>query len=322
MPVAGGGAVIRPPAAAVQAADPTDPTSSGVVGTADPSTVTDTSTTTTTTDTTTPAATTPADPDTFMGSAADNAQDALNYGIPDTTQGEQFEQEEQAAWAAQGNTGNPFAGWTLPPSEAGDFWQLYTQAEAFASNTGWQYLPTPTQLTNMIANGMATANSQQVMQYFASLMPQSAQAAMPYASLGMSATQYAQSQENLGDTLYGLTGQSDFGAAGLGAIEQTALYQNWTSQQLSDYIQQNPALASKYGYLAEGYTYQTFQTYKQQNAQALQSRFGVGYTDANAMTALAEPLSTFHASGGPFGEYQPYSTSTESIATGRQSAVR
>jgi hypothetical protein len=308
MPVAGGGAVSQDPVSGAAAAladagsSPTPPPPP-------------------TTPPTPSAPSGPADPNDFLGGPDSGS---LNYGIPDTTQGEQFLQEEQAAWAAQGGAagGNPFAGWTLPAGDAGDFWQLYTQAETFAANTGWKYLPTPAQLTTALSQGLATANSQQVFQYFASLMPTSAQQAMPYAALGMSATQYAQAQENMGDTLYSLTGQTDFSAAGLGAIESTALYQNWTSAQLSDYIQQNPTLKSQYGYLAQGYTYQTFQTYKQQNAQALSSRFGTGYTDANAMTALADPLSSFHASGGAFGQYQPYSPSTENIATGRQSSVR
>jgi hypothetical protein len=138
----------------------------------------------------------------------------------------------------------------------------------------------------------------------------------------MNATTYAQATENVGDALYSVTGQTDFAAAGLGAISAQAMNQGWNSGQITDYILKNPTLASQYGYLKAGYTYQTFQNYQITNAQALKQRFGNNYTQANAIESVTNPLTSFAATGVAFGEYTPYSPSTENIQTGRQSSIR
>jgi hypothetical protein len=263
----------------------------------------------------------PSDATAFSNPATANASGDLGYGIPDTSQGAQFLEEEQAAAAARGG-GNPFAGWTLPPEYAGDFWQLYTQAETFAANTGWKYLLTPQQLIQGLQQGMADANSLQVYQWMASLLPQDVQQAMPWAALGMNATQYSQAQANVGDALYSVTGQTDFNAAGLGAIGAQAMFQGWSSGQITDYILKNPTLANQYGYLKVGQNYQQFQTYQIQNRQALTQRFGTGFTQAQAIESLTSPTQAFTASGGAFGQYVPYSPSSTNVATGRQSTQR
>jgi hypothetical protein len=252
-----------------------------------------------------------------LGSSA-----TINYGVPDTSQGATFELEEQAAAAARGESVKQlWSGFNLPPQYAGDFWQLYTQAETFAANTGWKYLPSPQQLLQALKSGMATANSLAVFQYFAKETGVNL-TKEPWAALGMNATQYSQSQANMGDSLYGLTGHTSFAQAGLGAIQQQAMFQNWNSQQLSDYILQNPGLKAKYGYLGYGYTYNTYQAYKTTNAQALKQRYGNSFTDANAIQSIADPTTAFHAQGGAFGQFAPYTQSTQNIATGRQSSVR
>lgn len=249
-------------------------------------------------------------------------QSLLNYGIPATSQGAQFELEEQAAAAARGQSyAALWAGFKLPAKDAGDFWQLYSLAETFASNTGWKYLPSPKQLLAAINAGMATANQLSVFQYFAKQSGVNEQK-MPWAGLGMSATQYAQSTANMGDTLYSLTGKSTFEDAGLGAIADTAMFQNWTSQQIQDYIQKNPTLNKQYGYLQYGQNYTQFQNYKVQNAQSLQQRYGHQYTDQQAISNLGDPLNSFHASGGTFGESVPYVAASSQLPTGRQSSVR
>jgi hypothetical protein len=126
----------------------------------------------------------------------------------------------------------------------------------------------------------------------------------------------------MGDSLYGLTGHTDFTSAGLAGLESTAMYQQWTPQQLQDYILQNPQLSQKYGYLKAGYTFNTYQQYKLTNATALKQRYGTQYTDAQAIQSLTEPQTAFHAQGGTFGEFQPYVQSQTTIPTGRQSSVR
>lgn len=256
-----------------------------------------------------------------LGSSVTNTS-LLNYGIPDTSQGAQFELEEQAAAAARGQSyAALWAGFKLPAKDAGDFWQLYSLAETFASNTGWKYLPTPQQLLTAMNSGMADANQLNVFQYFAKQTGVN-QTKMPWAGLGMNSTQYAQSTANLGDTLYSLTGQSTFAAAGLGAIEDQAMFQNWSPQQIQDYIQKTPALNSKYGYLALGQNYTQFQAWKTENAQSLTQRYGTKYTQAQAIQELGAPLQSFHAEGGVFGESVPYVSASSTMPTGRQSSVR
>jgi hypothetical protein len=260
---------------------------------------------------------TTADTTSPLGSSA-----TINYGLPDTSQGAQFELEEEAAAAARGQSyASLWAGFKLPAKDAGDFWQLYSLAETFASNTGWKYLPTPQQLLTALGQGMATANQLSVFQYFAKVSKVN-QTTMPWAALGMSATQYGQTSANQADTVFELTGKDSFAAAGLGGVEQTALFNNWTSQQLQDYIEKNPTLNKQYGYLALGQNYQQFAAWKQSNASTLEQRYGTKYTDAQAIQELGSPLQTFHAQGGVFGESVPYVAASSTMPTGRQSSVR
>lgn len=249
-------------------------------------------------------------------------QAVINYGLPTTSQGAQFELEEEAAAAARGQSyASLWAGFKLPAKDAGDFWQLYSLAETFASNTGWKYLPTPQQLLSALGQGMATANQLSVFQYFAKQSKVN-ETLMPWAALGMNATQYGQTAANQADTVFELTGQSSFEAAGLGGIQAQALFNNWTSQQLQDYIEKNPALSNKYGYLKYGQNFQQFAAWKQSNANTLEQRYGTKYTDQQAIQELGSPLQTFHAQGGVFGESVPYVAASSTMPTGRQSSVR
>src|SRR5580692_9575158 len=116
----------------------------------------------------------------------------IGYGIPDTSTGAQFMLEEQAAAAARGQTASSlWAGFTLPPSMAGDFWSVYSMAETFAANTGWKYLPTPQAIEDIIKAGQVN-NPLAAFTFFAAAMTPQQRAAMPWASLGMSSTQYNQ----------------------------------------------------------------------------------------------------------------------------------
>ena len=241
----------------------------------------------------------------------------LDYGMAPTSQAQQFITEETEAGSARGG-GNPLKGWTLPAWAAGDFWSVYSMAEQFAANTGWKYLPTPQMIVSLIKGG--NFKPQDVFNWMATVMK--VPKTMPWAGLGMSATQYNQASANLGDSIYSLTGKGTAAEAGLAGIEQTALFNGWTSAHLQNFIQQNPALNKQYGYLSLGYNYQTFQTYKQSNAQALKARYGNSFTDQQAISNIAAPEASFHASGGAFGQYAPYTQSQTKIASGFSSAVR
>jgi hypothetical protein len=253
---------------------------------------------------------------------AAQSQGFINMGIPDTSLGGQFEGEEWAAAQARGQSwAQLWAGFKLPAKDAGDFWTLYAAAESFAGNTSWKYLPTPQQLLSMMNSGMANDNTLQLMSYFTKITKVNT-TLMPWAPMGLSSTQYSQALANVGDALYETTGQSSFATAGLGAIEDQAMLQGWSSTQLSDYIQKNPTLNKQYGYLQYGQNFQQFSQWKSQNAQSLEQRYGPKYSQAQAIQELGAPLQAFHAQGGVFGESVPYVSASSTMPTGRQSSVR
>lgn len=258
-----------------------------------------------------------------LGSGTDSATQAaeLLYGIPSSSQGAQFLLEEKAASAAVGSRVDPFAGWKMPAGAAGDFWQLFSQAETFAANTGWRNLLSPRQLISAWQAGMATADQTTLFAYFARVAKVDTNK-MPWAATGLNATQYAQAQNNLKDAVFALTGKSDFASAGLGGIETQALSQGWTQAHLSDYIQQNAGLNAQYGWLQHGLDYQGFANYKIQNADTLKSRYGAQFTDAQSLANLSSPLASFHAQGGAFGQQVPFVAADSKIPTGMASAVR
>ena len=246
-------------------------------------------------------------------------------GVPASSEGATFVAEEQSAYEAQGGaqSGNPFAGWSLPPQYAGDFWQLYSQAQTFAANTGWKYLLTPQQLNQGLAAGMADASSETLFAWMAQVTGVDT-TAQPWALTGLNATQYSQAANALNDTVFELTGKDDWASAGLDQSQlATAITQGWSAGQITDYIQKNPALNSQYGYLQYGMTsYNQFQNYQLTNKQALSERYGNSFTSQQAIQNLASPLSTFKASGGAFGQFQPYVQSPTTMPTGNQSRVR
>ncbi len=219
-------------------------------------------------------------------------------------------------------TGNVPPGYS-PPSAfpSGDFWNLLSLAEQFANSVGWRYMPTEAELEAALSAGAANWDQLQTFSYFAQQTGVDL-SKMPWAAQGMTVTQYNQQFGNLQDTLYGLTGQDTFAAAGLGAIQQQALEQGWSPQRITDYILQNPQLKAQYGYLAFGYNYTSFQAYKAQNADSLRSRFGHGFTDQNAIQNLSDPLAQFHAQGSAFGQQAPFVASQAAPAQGRQSSIR
>jgi hypothetical protein len=246
-----------------------------------------------------------------------------NYGIPTTSEGQTFLQEEQAAAAARGQ-GNPFAGWTMPKSMGGDFWSFFQLAETFAANTGWKHLLTPQQLVAGINAGINLQDQGAIFAWMAQTTGVDT-AAMPWAATGMNSTQYQQATGTLSDTVFELTGQGDWAKAGLDAgTLNKALMQGWSAQRIRDYIVSNPAASAQYGYLKFGQTgtYQAFQDYKRNNAAELSSRFGADYTDQNAIANLSDPLTAFHAQGSAFGQQTPFIAAPAAASEGFQSAIR
>jgi hypothetical protein len=227
--------------------------------------------------------------------------------LPDDTAGGQFIIDEADAAKARGG-GNPFQGFRLPNNvSATDYMALVSAATTFASNAGWKYFPTPVQLqwglqhglADLAAGGTGSAGvgSNALTQWFASLSGTAT--SIPWAANGMSKQAWDTNTNNINASVLDMTGQSSWAAAGLDpTMMNEAIAQSWSQSEISDHIMQNSTLAAKYGYLAQGLTYQSFQAYKSTNQATLQSRYGNGFTDQQAISNMQNPLTAFTAQGG------------------------
>lgn len=234
----------------------------------------------------------------------------------------QFIEDELDAAKARGS-GDPFAGFKLPTNvSTTDYFTLVAAAEKFAANSGWQYFPTPNDLLWALQNGekvWGAGNTVQLNGWFA--WRAGVLDTMPWAAQGISKQQWDQSTNQVNNMVLDLTGQSSWAAAGLDpAMLTTALAQGWSSSDIQNHILQNPTLAAKYGYLQEGLTYNSFQAYKATNQAALQSRYGSGFTDANAIQNMQNPLAAFNATGGAVDTTK--SKQTQQAQAGGQSSIR
>lgn len=212
---------------------------------------------------------------------------------------------------------NPWAGFSLPGADVSAFMSMIGQVETWMANVGYdnRYMPNPLQMQYAVEHHLAD-NPYALWQYFS----QQTQAGndVPSAQYGMTMDQYQKTTEAISNALFDATGQTDWAAAGLDdATRQKAIQNGWTSTQLSSYIQQNPTLNSKYGYLQYGYTYNTYNQWKQSNKSQAQLFYGQTPTDANYLELLANPKTAATSSGNSVQE----SPSTVA-ATGRQSFIR
>lgn len=232
--------------------------------------------------------------------------------------------EVEGAEARQGGGKyqNPFAGFKLPAQYAGDFWNFVNMVETFASNTSYRYMLTGAQILTGLKSGIYAQGQNAVFQWMSNLT--GAGKVMPWAPTGLNATQYVQQTANLDETVSEMTGK-DWAGLGLSqTLRDTIINNGWTtnSTALTNLLMKQAGFAQNYGWLNYGYNYQTFQAYKSQNQQALAQRYGVKFTDQQAVQNIAAPLQQFHASGGVFGESVPFVASTSAMPTGHQSAIR
>lgn len=112
--------------------------------------------------------------------------------LADTAQAEQFFSEEWNAAFARGgaHAKDPFAGWSLPPGEAGDFWTLYSEVENYAANTGWRNLASPQMLTQLLAQGASSWDSFTLFSYLGSYHGFGNAQAQPWGLVGMNHTDF------------------------------------------------------------------------------------------------------------------------------------
>jgi hypothetical protein len=189
-----------------------------------------------------------------------------------------------------------------------DFMSVVGYAEQFAAATGWKYFP-PAALLRDIATFAPTA--QQAWSVMFDRMPQAAQQAHPGALFGMDSNTYLQSQSRYQDMLEQYTGNRDVDPA----ILRQALAENWSTTHFTSWMQKDPGVLSKAGWVKYGYDFTSWTNYKQQNKQAITNRYGAAsatgsFADTYYLQNLANPLTRFDTQSaqvryGQQGSQQP-----------------
>jgi hypothetical protein len=217
--------------------------------------------------------------------------------------------------ATNGKTGL-LKGWKLPPGTSEhDFFALLSDAEKFASITGWKYFPTPQQLVSGLKAGLIGQGSDAI---FAWLGRQAGVTqSMPWAAQGLDKATWQKKSGSINDIYEEATGNR---LSDTDPLLQQAMNEHWTGEQFQMHLQKDPGLAKKYPYLAYGMDYQSWQTYKLKNHQELVERYGANPTDADYYNLLANPPEAFRAEGGPM--HPGAKTPQDRAMAASQSAVR
>jgi hypothetical protein len=208
------------------------------------------------------------------------------------------EQEINRTALMTGHAGDPLAGIGFAPGEVGSFLGMISTVESYMANVGYnlKYMPSAFQMLTALRN-LPMGDTAGLYKYFSDAT--GAAATMPWAAYGMSSDQYNKSVDSLNQSVYGVTGQSDWAAAGLdqGTL-RTALLNGWSTTQIQDMIAKNPGLNSQYNWAKYGVSYQQLQSSKASSHAALAAQYGGNYTDQQAANALyVNPLQAFGASG-------------------------
>ena len=235
------------------------------------------------------------------GESAAIAQMAKEGLPPSTSIGnlQQWEEQEINATAIQtGKAGDPLAGINFQPGEAGSFLGMISTVESYMANVGYnlKYMPTARQMLSALEN-IPMGDTLAIYNYFARAT--GATATMPWASLGMDSQTYQKTVDSLNQSVYSVTGQSDWASAGLDQnLLNHALTNGWSTTQIQDMIAKNPTLNSQYNWAKYGVSYQQLQSSKASSHAALAAQYGGNYTDQQAANALyVNPLQAFGASG-------------------------
>lgn len=219
---------------------------------------------------------------------------------------QEWEEQEINATALQtGKAGDPMAGISFAPGEAGSFLGMISIVESYMANVGYnlKYMPSAFQMLTALRN-LPMGDTAAIYNYFANAT--GATASMPWARLGMDYQTYQKTVDSLNQSVYGITGKSDWASAGFDQnMLDTAMLNGWGSSQIQNMIQKNPTLNSQYNWAAYGVSYQQLQSAKASSHAALASQYGGNYTDQQAANALyVNPLQSFGASGQAVGNQQ------------------
>ena len=240
------------------------------------------------------------------------------------------EQEINRSAITTGKAGDPMAGISFAPGEAGSFLGMISIVESYMSNVGYnlKYMPSAFQMLTALRN-LPMGDTNAIYNYFSNAT--GATASMPWARLGMDSQTYQKTVDSLNQSVYSVTGQSDWASAGFDQnLLDQALTNGWSTTQLQDMISKNAGLNSQYNWAKYGVTFQQLQSSKASSHAALAAQYGGNYTDQQAANALyVNPLQAFGASGqavanqgGPSSSGGSNSASSQSGQQGRAAAVR
>lgn len=201
------------------------------------------------------------------------------------------------AWA--NDQYDAFQGAWVPPNMDESQWQAtVTAVQTWAANTDYRGIPAWGEIVGLYEwgtqNGVSMSDSRQVAAYLASKLPPDKQSQMPWAASGLNQQQYHDRIMSIGDQFQSLTGTRppDSDLVDL----QWGINQGYSDQAIIAAYKQRPdfQVGGKYGYVALGKSYDTYQQYKNDpnTRQQIVSRFGSGAinSDQAYMQSLSNPL--------------------------------
>jgi len=207
----------------------------------------------------------------------------------------------------------------LPPGVgAGEFANLESNMEQFAASAGWRYYPTAGQITKMLQQGLGTADQQSVFQWLSKVNGVSK--SMPWASSGLTKTQY----DNQKDTLQAQIAEYTGDPAMYGELVQQALSHgtsgsSWLTTQLTTNTKYTKN--AKTPWLQYGMTYSSFKQQTAAKAGEIRSIYGTNATLEQQAQAIGAPKG--YTSGASGSAITTSAASTGPLVTpGGRSSVR
>lgn len=187
--------------------------------------------------------------------------------------------------------GAPLGGFKFPagPFDVADFTTAESWAQKFAANSNYHYMPTAAMIWNAYQSGVKSYQEASNL-WFGKLNDQQKKD-VPWLQQGLDKQSYTSQRGELEATLERLTGNRDLGQIDAG-MQATLLDPNNSmtrEARLREHLSSKGMtwLDKKYGY-----DYQSWQSYKRSNRQAVISRYGQASADSDAsyLNEIDNPL--------------------------------
>jgi len=225
----------------------------------------------------------------------------------------------------QAGRSDPGGNIVMPPGVSGnDFMTLLSTMDNFASSAGYQYYPTASQINSLLRQGASQWNQQQVFQWLGNAEGVSSK--MPWASAGMTHTQYDNAQTSLQDTMAQYTGDPNmYGELVSEALQKFGSNSGEAGTWITSQLLNNKKYSenAKTPWLQFGDTYQSWKQYKLQNKQTAVGIYNASgnVTDAQyAQMRAAGYQSRSAETGGAFNMGQQSQPSSLVTSAARSSA--